>query len=71
MTSAGIVRDGGVERVYTSDEGLPPIDFAGTARLILDTAINDAIGKPTDLQVDRLVNASSSFARSSRNVGVL
>jgi nucleotide-binding universal stress UspA family protein len=38
-----------------SYDGLPPFDFAGTAKLTLDTAVKDAIGEPTDLQVDRIV----------------
>jgi nucleotide-binding universal stress UspA family protein len=50
--SFGMETLGGFSPSY---EGLPPFDFAGTAKLTLDTAIKDAIGEPTDLQVDPLV----------------
>jgi nucleotide-binding universal stress UspA family protein len=38
-----------------SYEGLPPFDFAGTAQLILDTAVKEAIGEQAELQIDRKV----------------
>lgn len=59
-----------VSGYVTTNDGLPPFDFEGTAQLTLDTAIKEAIGEPGDFPVHReVIQGHPAAVLIKRSVG--